>query len=171
MPNNDPILLKDVRLIFRNFSGREGDFNPPGSRNFAVLLTPEMASGLGADGYNVKTTKERELDEGEITGGEPYLPVALRFDVMPPQVWMVNSRGRTRIGEDLIDILDDAVITHVDMYIRPYDYKLRSGVEGRKAYLKTLYVTVEENELDEIYADVPIAGSKTSHVEVHNHST
>lgn len=158
--NNEPILLKDVRLIFRNFSGRESDFNAEGSRNFAVLLTDEMARGLAADGYRVKTTKEKELDEGEITGGEPYLPVALRFDVMPPQIWMVNSRGRTRIGEDLVDILDDAVITHVDMYIRPYDYKLRSGVEGRKAYLKSCYISVQENELDEMYADVPIAGAK-----------
>lgn len=38
MPQDNTILLEDVRIIFRNFAGREGMYNREGDRNFAVLL-------------------------------------------------------------------------------------------------------------------------------------
>ena len=37
-----------------------------------------------------------------------------------------------------------------DIEIRPYDYDY-NGRQGRKAYLKTMYVSIETSELDEKY--------------------
>lgn len=158
MPANDnTVTLENVQIIFRNFAGKEGQYNSEGDRNFAVLLTPEMADGLSADGWNVKTTKERELDEGELTGGEPYLPVKVGYKGRPPTVVMVTSRGRTNLGEGEVEILDYADIQNVDMIIRPYDYNV-NGKSGRKAYLKSIYVTINEDDLELKYADVKHVG-------------
>lgn len=163
MPQNDEsVLLENVKIIYRNFTGRETDYNQKGSRNFGVLLTPEMADGLMTDGYNVKTTKARELDEGEMTGGDPWLPVAVGYNVRPPQIWLITKRGRTLLEEGMLMLLDEAEVTHVDMYVRPYDWEMKTGAKGRKAYLKTLFITIQENELDEKYGDVPIAGARVS---------
>lgn len=161
MANDETVTLEDVRIIFRNFAGKEGQFNREGDRNFCVLLTDEMADGLTRDGWNVKTTKEREVDE-EMVGGEPYLPVTVGFKGRPPNIVMITSRGRTNLGQDECELLDYADIQHVDLIVRPYDWVV-SGKTGRKAYLKSIYVTINEDELELKYADVKPVGSK--HVE------
>jgi hypothetical protein len=55
MPQRDEtIVLEDVKLIFRNFAGREGMYNREGDRNFAVELPKDVAEELAANGWNVK---------------------------------------------------------------------------------------------------------------------
>lgn len=158
MSDDNTVLLENVKIIFRNFAGKEGPFNSEGDRNFAVLLTPEMADGLSADGWHIKTTKERELDEGETTGGEPYLPVKVGYKGRPPQVVMVTSRGRTNLSENEVELIDWADIQNVDLIVRPFDWVV-NGKTGRKAYLKSIYVTINEDELELKYADVKHIGS------------
>lgn len=157
MADDNTVLLEDVRIIFRNFAGKETQYNQAGARNFAVLLSDEMADNLASDGWNVKTTKQRELDEGEMSGGEPYLPVAVGYKGRPPRVVMVSSRGRTDLGEEEVELLDYSDIAHVDLIVRPYDWVL-NGKTGRKAYLKSIFVTINEDELDLKYKDVKYAG-------------
>lgn len=159
MPNADnTVLLENVKIIFRNFAGKEGPYNREGDRNFAVLLTDEMADGLSRDGWNVKVTKEREIDD-ETVGGEPYLPVTVGYKGRPPRVVIISSRGRTDLSQDEVDILDYAYIQNVDLIVRPYDWTV-NGKTGRKAYLKSMFVTINEDELELKYADVKHAGAR-----------
>lgn len=154
MPQEDnTVLMENVQIIFRNFAGKEGQYNREGDRNFCVLLDDEMADTFSKDGWNVKTTKEREGDGDEMLGGDPYLPVTVGYKGRPPRVVMISSRGRTDLGQDEVELLDYSDIRTVDLIVRPYDW-LVNGKQGRKAYLKSIFVTINEDELELKYADV-----------------
>lgn len=148
MPDNDgTILIENARLIFRNFAGKEGQYNREGDRNFAVLLDEGTAQVLIRDGWNVKYLKSRE--EGEEPA--PYLQVAVNFRGRPPRVVQISSRGRIDLGEDEVEILDWVDISKVDMIIRPYEWNV-NGKTGVKAYLKSIFVTIEEDALELKYS-------------------
>ena len=53
--------------------------------------------------------------------------------------------------EDTVEMLDYDSFELVDLTINPYEYDV-SGSQGISAYLKTMYVTVEEDSLDAKYA-------------------
>lgn len=142
--------LEDVRIMFRNFSGKEGQFNREGDRNFAVALDPDTAGEMARDGWNIKQLKARE--EGDIP--QDYMQVKVNFGGRPPKVVMITSRGRTSLGEGEVDILDWVDIEKVDMIINPYEWTV-SGKSGIKAYLQSIFITIREDELDLKYADVP----------------
>lgn len=150
---NDKITIEGARLIFRNFSGEEGQFNPKGNRNFCVLLDPDLAERLEEDGWNVKHLKPRE-DEDE---PQAYLQVKVMFGKIPPHCILVTSKNKKTLTEDQVGMLDWVEIKNVDLIIRPYNYELRDGTRGVKAYLKAIYVTIVEDELELKYRDVPDA--------------
>lgn len=150
------VVIENAQIRFRNFAGKEGKYNKEGDRNFAVLLDPETAEAMAADGWNIKTLKSRE--EGE--PGTPYLNVSVGYKGRPPHVVMITSRGRTDIGEDAIELLDWAEIKNADLIIRPYNWDV-NGDQGVKAYLKSLFMTIEEDYLELKYADVPDAQTPT----------
>jgi hypothetical protein len=104
---------------------------------------------MAADGWNIKKIDPKEGYEEE--GVTFYLPVAIRFDVFPPRVVLVTSHGRTQMGEDQIEMLDWADITNVDMIVRPHNWEMPGGKTGVKAYVKTMYVTIEEDALEAKY--------------------
>ncbi len=150
--DQNTVLMKGVRIIFRNFAGKEGQYNRAGDRNFGVILPPDVAEAMLADGWNVKYLKPREDDEDETE--VPWLSVSVKYDAgRPPVIWQITSRGRTAIDEDLIETLDWADITNVDLIVRPYTWEV-SGRTGIKAYLKTMFVTIEEDELEREYAEM-----------------
>jgi len=141
------IVIEDARIMFRNFAGKKGMFNDEGKRNFAVVLPDDVAVQLEADGWNVKYTKPRE--EGDIP--TPFLSVSVSFENRPPRITMIANGVRTHITEDLVDLLDAVDILKVDLVVRPYKWEVQ-GNGGIKAYLKTLFVTIEEDELERKYA-------------------
>jgi len=150
MPQADnTVLMEGVRIIFRNFTGKEGQYNKAGDRNFAVVVDEDNANKMAADGWNIKKIDPREGYEED--GVTFYLPVAIRFDVFPPRVVLVTSHGRTQLGEDQIEMLDWADITNVDMIVRPHNWEMPGGKTGVKAYVKTMYVTIEEDALEAKY--------------------
>jgi hypothetical protein len=63
---------------------------------------------------------------------------------------MIANGVRTHITEDLVDLLDAVDILNVDLVVRPYKWEVQ-GNGGIKAYLKTLFVTIEEDELERKY--------------------
>ena len=149
MPSEDTILFEDARIVFRNFSGKEGKYNREGDRNFCVLLDPDLADRLAKDGWNVKALRAREEGDPD----QPYLQVSVGFRNRPPKVVMITSKGRTTLTEDEIELLDWVDIKVVDLIVRPYDWEV-SGKTGRKAYLKSIFITIDEDELDLKYADL-----------------
>lgn len=150
----DDVLLEDVRLLFRNFAGEEGDFNAKGKRNFNVALSPDLAKRMEADGWNVKYLQPRE--EGD--DPQAILKVNVSYKGRPPNITLVTvvngKQRKTRLSESDLGILDWADITKAELIISPYHWEIR-GNSGITAYVQTLFVTIRQDELEQKYADVP----------------
>lgn len=144
------LVIENAQIQFRNFSGKSGNFNPEGNRNFCVFLDKDIANQLKEDGWNVKWLKPR--DEGD----EPqaYLQVTVKYTNVPPKIVLVTSRGKSIVGEEEVKLLDTAEIEKADLTITPYEWEF-NGKSGIKAYLKTLYVTIAEDEFESRYSNVP----------------
>lgn len=153
MPAENTVLMEGVRLIFRNFTGKEGQYNREGDRNFGVILPDDVAERMLADGWNVKYLKPREDDEEETE--TPWLPVKVGYGGKgrPPKIMMVTERGRTALTEDTVEMLDWSDITNVDLIVRPYNYEVHGRI-GIAAYVQSMYVTIEEDALERKYADM-----------------
>lgn len=156
----DNIRIEGARIGFRNFSGEEGRFNPKGRRNFCVFLEEDIAKDMKKEGWNVKWLEPRE------EGDEPqaYLQVKVVFGKIPPKIVLVTGRGKTRLDEDTVNILDWAEIQNVDLIIRPYNWEV-NGDTGVSAYIKTMYVTLREDEFESKYYDVPDSAASAMMVE------
>lgn len=146
------IVLDHARLIFRNFSGAPGRYNPQGGdRNFCVLIdTPALLEQLVNDGYNVKYLRPKNPDDVPA----PFLKVKVSFKVAPPKIVLVTSNGKTVLSEGDLNILDFSEYRNVDLIITPYYYDF-AGSQGVSAYLKSMYFTMYEDELEQRYMDVP----------------
>src|SRR4051812_10540217 len=154
MPRDkNTVTMENVQIIFRNFKGKEGQYNREGDRNFGVILPTDIAEAMLADGWNVKYLNPREDDE-EDEEKTPWLSVSVNFDKgRPPKIMLITTRGRTVLDEPSVEMLDWADITNVDLIVRPYNWEV-SGRTGIKAYLQSMYVTIEEDELERKYAEM-----------------
>lgn len=145
------ITFMDAQILFKNFAGEERKFNPAGNRNFCLVIEDEVqAQQMFEDGWNVRILPPRTDDEV----AKHYIPVAVSYrnnDSFPVCVYIVDGNQRTLLNEDTIGRLDHADIATVDLTIRPR-YWDDNGQTKIKAYLKTMYVTLNVDELDQRYA-------------------
>jgi len=140
-------MVEDARLVFRNFSGKEGQYNREGDRNFSVILNDEVAKMMLKDGWNVKYLASR--DEGD--PDTPYIQVAVSYKNRPPHVVMITSTARTNLSEESVSVLDWADIQTCDLIARAYEWDV-NGKTGIKAYLQSMFITIEEDALERKYA-------------------
>lgn len=161
MPQNDgTVVIENARLIFKNFAGKESEFNREGDRNFGVILPEREALQMLEDGWNVKrlNPSEEEKEQG-LEHGPYWLQVKVGYRGGPPKIITITSRGKTAITEETVATLDWVEIANdpdtgepkVDLIIRPYNYNV-SGRQGISAYLKTMFLTVNEDPLEAKYA-------------------
>jgi len=153
------IKIEDGRLIFKNFQGKGNPpYNKEGDRNFGVLLDDELAAQLLDDGWNVKYRPPRPDDGYQ----QPWLSVKVKYGKYPPVINLINSSGKIRLTEETVGQLDWARISKADMIIRPYNYPAMNDKDGNEirpagvaAYVQSLYVTIQEDDLAAKYADIP----------------
>ncbi|MDF2800249.1 MAG: hypothetical protein K0S61_152 [Anaerocolumna sp.] len=149
------IVIENAKIGFRNFSGKEGKYNPAGRKNFCVFIDSDLGQTLENDGWNVRWLEPKDSNEEK----QAYLQVTVSFGNIPPKIVIISSKGKTVLDEESISILDWAEIKEVDLIIRPYNWTLHEGTRneksGVKAYIKSMYVTIHEDKFESKYYDVP----------------
>ena len=138
-----PLSFEGVRIGFRNFEGRESQYNRKGDRNFVVFLPDrQFAEALAAEGWNVKfpNASEHQVDPDEPVR-DAYLPVTVGMDNYPANVFLISNGNATKLTSDEVNMLDWAEIENVDLVVRPYEWSVNRN-SGIKAYLKSGYFTI-----------------------------
>lgn len=150
----DNIVMEDVRIIWRNFSGEERRhngqiINKEGNRNFTVIIDdPEFANECKRLGWNVKEKQGRDEDD------DPYfiLTCAVSYTIRPPKIVMYAGKSKTNLGKETVSSLDFAEIVTADLILNgsPWEASFGSGI---KAYVDELHVVIEESAFSDKYAD------------------
>lgn len=139
------LLIKRANLIFKNFSGKETKYTREGKKTFNVVIEdPDTAMALAEEGWNISLLKPRNEED------EPRwkLPVEARYDNFPPRVVM-RRKGRpdVELDEESVGCLDYAHITNAYVNINASRWVNRDGDTCIKAYLKSMIVDIDEDEL------------------------
>ena len=137
------------QIKFRNFSGRPTKFDRDGGKkSFALILSPEEADAMSADGWNVQSPVPKDESYPTI----PIINVKVNLTSNnPPEVWVITDTHKTRLTPETISSLDYAEIEYVDITINPHEFERRDGSIAANAYLKSLYVKIVKDELAEKY--------------------
>ena len=153
------LIIRNAKIIYKNFEGVGTDYNTAGDRNFCVIIEKELADQLAADGWNVKVSKPHPEDPDYI----PYFFIKLKVQYRdrqtgqlkryPPEIYMINSTGKHLLNETNVKVLDAKRIENADISIYPWEYEDRRTHESKvQGYVKELYATVEESELEKDYS-------------------
>lgn len=153
MANRIPNLeIENARLIFRNFAGKPDKYNPNGgTRKFGVIIDPDKAEDLRAEGWNIKMLPPKEDD------GEPlyYLPVKVQYgQFRQPNVFIITNGHKQLLEEDTVASIDYAELQYVNLVISPYIWEV-NGKSGVNAYLKTGYFEIVTDSFASRYEEVP----------------
>lgn len=147
-------MIEDAKLVFRNFTGVEREYNSAGDRNFSVILDPKTAQEMIAEGWRVKQLKARNEDEE----GDYHIKVTVNYKKgRPPRCVLLSSRGRSDLGAEEVEVLDVIDVAKADVMINGWWSDMAGG--GYGAFLKSIFVTADEDELELKYAQVPDAGA------------
>lgn len=149
------ILLEDVSIIFKNFSGNPDRYNPNGgNRTFCVRIEDEpLALELIAEGWNVSELPQSEEDD--ILAWK--LPVKVNFDSLyPPELHAIypTTMRDLVLSQTTAGLLDTSRIVKADVQLNGREWE-----PGRlKAYLTKLYATIDETPLDIKYSEYTRTG-------------
>lgn len=147
----DDVELEDVKIkwAFSHFDGREDTFNAKGNHDFQIMLEPDVAERLLAEGWNVRTMDGYE--EGDPP--EHLLKVKISYKYEPPKIYLIKGDRKLRADErDLADIRRDTC-ERIDVIITPSRW-VNGPNSGITAYAKELYAKVKESRFSAMYADL-----------------
>lgn len=155
----DQIVLEGVKLCCRNFSGTK--FGNSETRTFGVLIDEKLARKLEDDGWTAVKWFDGNPDDPQ-DRPKPWLSVKFKYGVSRktgqptgPRINLINSRGKKRLTEDTVDQLDWSWIKEAIVIAHPFAYPAANGrPEGISCWLDALYVTVQEDEFEERFADL-----------------
>lgn len=140
-------MIENAHIFRRNFTGREGMYNQAGQRNFLVSLDEKTAKEMAKDGWNVKFPEARDEEED---ARDPYIQVNVGYKIRPPRIIMITSTGRVIMTEENVEALDWVDIAMADLIFTASEWSV-NGKSGIKAWLKSLFITIEEDELERKY--------------------
>ncbi len=140
------VRIDNAHVVFRNFAGAEGKFNPAGNRNFCVFLPDDVAKSMEADGWSI-----RWLNSDPETPPQALLAIKVAFGNYPPNVVLVSDGHMSKLSEENVNVLDFAEFEQVDLIVRGYPWNIQ-GKSGIKAYLKTGYFVLVVDELAKKYS-------------------
>ena len=148
--SNNVVNIENAVIFWRNFSGKESKFNRAGDRNFEVYIDdPEVAEQMKEDGWNIKIQQPKE------NGDAPryHLPVCVSYKYYEPEIYKgTDKRKMVKLDEDSIKSLDQDDIVSTDLVIRGSHWEMNEK-KGVKAYLRAMYVIIEENMFASNYAE------------------
>lgn len=158
-PKLENVVIEDARLLFRNFAGRaDPPYNAEGDRNFCVILPGDLADKMRSDGWNVKSLRVR--DEGDVP--EAYVQVKVNYGTgRPPRCVLITETNKVDLGPDEVAVFDAADIKTADIILNPFAWDV-NGNTGVKAYLKSAFITINEDPLELKYADSQTAAPTAS---------
>lgn len=152
---NNKITLRNAQIApykFRNFEGRETEYNRAGDRNFVVFLDKDTAQALEKEGAPVSWKPDR-FNEGELRA---QMKIHVKYrdrkgnPMIPPKVVLITKKNQTQLTEETIGMLDQADIEKCDLILSQYENGSTMGPQNSVA-LKTMYVTLSEDEFAEEY--------------------
>lgn len=142
----DNIIVENAEIEYPQFSGEKTPNNTDGKRGFNLIIRdPEKAQEFANDGWLIKHHDPRDGDNDEYD----YLPVAIRFDKYPPNIYKVNPDmpEPVLLNEDGVSLLPEytKAYLNIDVVISPSFWNV-SGKSGIKAYVKTMYLRIVDGE-------------------------
>lgn len=148
----EALTLERVELMFKNFAGERRRYNNEGDRNFSVRITsPKLAAEIAQLGWNVRELKARDEDSEP----EWHLPVRVSYRYFPPRVVVIKRNGKLYLDEDNIQMIDRTRVISADLVLNPHNWTSEDGNSGVTAYLREMWVTLEESKFGEKYGDLP----------------
>lgn len=151
------ISIENATIMYKNFSGKpDPKFNRNGKRHFTVAIDDfDAAKRFMEDGWNIKEVRN---EDEEIIGYR--LQVTVQYsEYSAPTVLIKKRTGVEYLNEDTVGLVDNMDIRTADVVIRPYNWEV-NGKTGVAAYLKAIYLTLDEDEFAHKYemptlSDVP----------------
>lgn len=144
------IILDDCKIFWKNLSGAPDKFNKTGGqRTFCVIIPNDIAPELEAEGWAIKYLRPRDEEEEP----QAYLKVKASYGPKSqPNIYICTKKKKELLNQDTVGSVDYAEINRVDLIIRPYEYKDINGHSGVSAYVKNMYITINEDPFADRYS-------------------
>ena len=156
MARVEKLELENAKIMggrFKNFSGKETDYNREGARYINVVIPSDKVDELTSKGWTVKSLPARE------DGDEPvyFMKINIRFlddgGFSDPKIYKgVSPDNMHKVTIDTVADLDRDEFENIDLVVRPYHWSRKGGEEGISAYLDEMYAIIKGSRFSAKYS-------------------